>query len=571
MNNIKLRDYQNEAVEAAIFTTDNGENSLLSIATGLGKSIIIAEIIRRLKQRSSLIRCLMLVPSTTLLQQNLEKINLIAPDLSIGVYAAGLKKKDKDKDIIYATVQSYYNIKDEDLSWVNTIITDEVHMISDKGVGMYHDIINRLKNINPTLKVIGLSATCFRMSSGIITEGEHALFKDICYEYNLEQGINNGYLCPLTSKVSKQELDLTNIHIKQGDYDEKELDLLMSNEEKVDLTVKETLELGKDRHSFLWFCTGINHVEMIHKKLQELNESSAIIIGDTSQKEREEIIKKFKNKELRHIISANAIYTGFDAPLTDCLVALRPTKSTGIYVQACGRGVRLDSSKTNCLVLDFANWIQEHGSILDIKIKKQFNFEKKQTEVKVVKVLENTKLCPECRTVLKKADLKCPVCGYLYSKEEVLNHNITPSELDIMAKKGDTSILEVLDYNLVPWTSKSGNTCIRENFITEYGNIASFHALNNYYTMKWFNLAIDKNNPEFIDILDCEFNGNWNTFLSEINNPERIDELMPFIIPFFKKPEKVRAIKEGKYYKIVEIDYKGLLQVNDSSDGLFIV
>jgi len=99
MNNIKLREYQVLATEAAIYTMEQGENALLSIAQGCGKSIILAEIIRKLKQKKPVIRCVMFVPSATLLKQNLEKINLVAPDLKVGVFSASLKQKNLRRKI----------------------------------------------------------------------------------------------------------------------------------------------------------------------------------------------------------------------------------------------------------------------------------------------------------------------------------------------------------------------------------------------------------------------------------------------------------------------------------------
>ena len=574
MNNIKLRYYQTEAVDAAIFTMEQGENALLSIAQGCGKSIILAEIIRKLKQKKPIIRCVMFVPSANLLKQNLEEINSIAPDLKVGIFSASLNKKDLSKDITYSTYLSFNRLNVEKIPYVDFIIIDEVQNVSNKDVGSYREILKNLKLLNPNVKICGLSGTPYRNDgTGMITEGEYALFKDICYEYTLEQGINDGFLCPLTSKVSRQELDLSGVKIGSNkDYLERDLDMLMSNQEKVNTTAREALELAKDRHSLLWFCSSINHANMVYDKLKELGEKVAIVTGDTKQTERDTIFANYKSQQIRHIVSVDTLLVGINLPLTDCIVTIRPTKSTGLYAQAVCRGDRLHHSKTNCLILDFANWIKEHGSILDIKIKKKFNIETKKVENVVVKVLENTKMCPECRTVLKKTDLQCPICGYLYSKEEILNHNIKPSELDIMAKRTNYDIIEVNSYDLVPWVAKSGNMCIKEVFVTDFGNIMSFHAVNNYYTNKWLKEAINREDRDFVDIMDCEFDNNFDMFMSRFGQFNDIDSFTEFlngIKPFFKTPTRIQAEKDGRYYKVIEIDYDTSIEKPEDND--FIV
>lgn len=487
---LSLRYYQKEAIVACLNEINQGKNALVSIFCGLGKSLIIAGLIKVLKANKSSIRCLMLVNNATLVNQNFNKISNILPDTKCAVYCAGLKVKELNADVIYASVQSLFRVDANNIGFIDTIIIDEVQAVSDAGTGMFWGLINKIKKINPGVKIVGLTATPFRLSCGLITEAKEKIFEDICYEYGVEQGINDKFLCPLISKVSEEQLDLTNVRIKGKEYDESDLDFLLSNEEKVDRSVKEALLRSADRKHRLWFCVSIHHTEMVAEKLKELGFNCAYITGDTSIKEREHIFQEFEKGIITDIVNCDTLTTGTDIPCIDCLIMLRPTKSVGLFIQIIGRGVRLHESKSDCLILDFANLIATHGAINDIKIKRNYNKVTKKNELEAVKVLDNTKICPDCRSVIKRDLIECPHCGYQYTRTEVLSHDIKPTELSIMSFGDKSKMKDVTSMSSVKWISKTGNVSLKVIFKCDKEDIPIFYFNNSKEIKNLFNMAL---------------------------------------------------------------------------------
>ena len=467
---MKLRYYQEEAVYVACYNIKRGKNTLLNLCCGTGKSVIIASIIEQSIKDNPNFRVLMLINNARLLEQNRDKLHSINPDLKPAIYSAGLKQKNLDSNIVYATVQSITKETPNNLGYFDTIIADECQFIPEKDVGQYKSLISKLQLINPKITLVGLTGTPFRLDSGLITEFKNPLFKQIDYTYSMEQAIKDGFVCPPTTKVSLQDLDLKQVKIKGKDYDPVALELYLSDEERVEYAVSNAIQLSQDRHNFLWFCCGKKHVEMVCSELDKYDRNYAIIVAETKQEERQRIIADFEKGIISDIVSIDCITVGFDSPITDCLVCLRPTKSTGLYIQMICRGDRLYPGKKDYLVLDFAGLIEEHGSILDIKLKRDYNKDTKQFEDKVVKLVNNTRVCPECRTVFPLKDLECPNCHFSFAPEARAKNFIVPSELDIMGKnlnKGE----KIAVFKMCKYPMKKGyqRFCLKRYVKTESG------------------------------------------------------------------------------------------------------
>ena len=174
---MKLRDYQEEGLQALwqYFMTNSG-NPVLAWPTGTGKSLVPAEFIRRTMVNYPGQRFLMVTHVKELIEQNFDKLMTIWPNAPAGINSAGVGQRDFVQPIIYGGIQSMYKLGSafghRDLCFV-----DEAHLISQDDTSMYHKFLNELKKINPYLKIIGMSATPFRMGQGLITDG--GLFTDI--------------------------------------------------------------------------------------------------------------------------------------------------------------------------------------------------------------------------------------------------------------------------------------------------------------------------------------------------------------------------------------------------------
>ncbi len=357
------RPYQQAAVDAVyehLRTKDN--NPCVVLPTGCGKAVILAMIASDVVQKWNG-RVLILAHVKELLEQNAGKVKMFCPDLKIGIYSAGLKSRDTDEQVIVAGIQSVHN-KACDLGAFDIIICDECHLLnSDLDDSMYKSFLNDMKIVNPHVRVVGLTATPFRLKGGLICKPENIL-NEICYEAGLKEMIQQGYLSPLISKSGRAEAKLDNLHIRGGEFINDEVSAAMDTDELVSSACREIVDLTHDRKSVLIFTTSVEHCKHVADMIQKFSgKECAIVTGDTSPGERAEIIDRFKGKfvpadlfgtpkpPLKFLANVNVLTTGFDAPNTDCVVLLRPTNSAGLLIQMVGRGTRLspETGKQNCI------------------------------------------------------------------------------------------------------------------------------------------------------------------------------------------------------------------------------
>ncbi|MCP4829700.1 MAG: DEAD/DEAH box helicase family protein, partial [Proteobacteria bacterium] len=188
------REYQSDAVEAAWQTCMRGRNPLIVVPTGGGKSVIIAELIRKVLDFGG--RVVVLAHRKELLQQNAEKIEKMV-GVQVGVYSAGLKSKDVKSDVVVAGIQSVYKHAHK-LDRRHFVIIDEAHLIPADKSTMYGQFLGDMAKYNPKLFVVGLTATPYRTGEGDLTSGK--LFDETAYECSLSDLIDKGYLSELITR-----------------------------------------------------------------------------------------------------------------------------------------------------------------------------------------------------------------------------------------------------------------------------------------------------------------------------------------------------------------------------------
>ncbi len=219
------------------------------------------------------------------------------------------------------------------------------------------------------MRVIGLTATPFRLKSGMICGPENIL-NHVCYEVGVKELIRDGYLCKLVTKAGLQKVDTSGLHVRAGEFVAGEMEDLMDQDGLVVAACAEIVGLTHDRHSCLIFASGVKHGQHIAKVIQEISgKECGFVHGDTPTKERDKLLGRFKAGDLKYLANVNVLTTGFDAPNIDCIALLRPTMSPGLFYQMCGRGFRLFSGKLDCLVLDFGGNVLRHGPVDQIRIR----------------------------------------------------------------------------------------------------------------------------------------------------------------------------------------------------------
>lgn len=392
---MRPRPYQDKALEALHnHVCTRADNPAIVLPTGAGKSPVMAWALQKWKQDAPHFRAIALAHVKELVEQNADKMRTIWPAAPVGIYAAGLKMRQMSHDITFASIDSVYK-RGPDFDPFDVIIVDEAHRIPLRGDGKYRRFINDCKLQNPRLRVIGFTATPYRMSTGPICHKDHVL-NHIAYEANVKDLIDAGYLCPLRSKAGEAKPDLANVHKRGGEYIPKELAAAVDKADLVKAAVAEAVKMHADRKAVIYFCVDVEHCNHVSQELARHGIEAPAITGKTKRETRDRVAARFIAGDLRAICNVNVYTEGFDATRTDCVVLLRPSLSRGLVSQMIGRGLRTDPRKSDCLILDFAGCIEEHGPI-DLP---------DDSETKM-------HTCPKCQEIFSRATRACPGCDYV--------------------------------------------------------------------------------------------------------------------------------------------------------------
>jgi DNA repair protein RadD len=408
-----------------------------------GKTPVIATFCKDAVERWSG-RVLILAHVKELLEQAAEKLRAICPDVRFGIYSAGLKRRDMRHPVIVAGIQSVYKRACE-FDPFDLVIVDEAHLIPPSGEGMYRQFLSDAKTVNPNLRVIGLTATPYRMTTGMICAPDHFL-NAVCYEVGVRELIVGGYLCPLVTKSGSPKVDTETLKVRGGEFVAGEVEDLMDTDELVEAACAEIVELTRDRKSVLLFASGVEHGRHVQRVLEETHGvECGFVCGETSPGERDELLSRFRGdtsdclferQPLKYLCNVNVLTTGFDAPNIDCVAMLRPTASPGLYYQMVGRGFRLHPGKQNCLVLDYGGNVLRHGPVDAIQINErpaQRNGEAPAKE------------CPECNSLIAAGYAVCPDCGYAFPPPERSSHDAKASKAGVLSGQVTDEEYEVRD------------------------------------------------------------------------------------------------------------------------------
>lgn len=407
---LTLRPYQQAAITSiyGYFQSHNG-NPLVVIPTAGGKSLVMAAFIEGVLKAWPDQRILIVTHVRELIAQNHAEMIGLWPEAPAGIYSAGLGKREAQARILFAGIQSIHR-RAQEVGHTDLVLIDEAHLIPGNSSTMYRRFLDGLARINPALKVIGLTATPFRLDSGMLHDGKNALFTDIAYEAPVRDLIDARYLSPLVSKQPATRLDVSKVGTRAGDFIQRDLAAAVDQEAITRAAVTEIIAHGRERKSWLAFCSGVDHARHVAEEFARQGITCRTIFGDTPKEERDAIIAAFKRGEIRALASMGVLTTGFNAPAVDLIALLRPTKSAGLYVQMVGRGTRLAPGKETCLVLDFAGNVRRHGPIDLVRPRRPGDTGGGEAP---------TKVCPECDSIIALSASECPDCGYVFPARPV--------------------------------------------------------------------------------------------------------------------------------------------------------
>jgi DNA repair protein RadD len=265
---LTLRPYQKAAISSiyGYFQTNTG-NPLVVIPTAGGKSLVMAAFIEGVLKAWPDQRILIVTHVRELIAQNHAEMIGLWPDAPAGIYSAGLGKREAQARILFAGIQSIHR-RAREIGHTDLVLIDEAHLIPGKSSTMYRRFLDALKAINPALKVIGLTATPFRLDSGMLHEGKNALFTDIAYEAPVRDLIDQGYLSPLVSKQPATRLDVSKLAPAPATSLPAIWRRRSTKRRPPERQSAEIIEYGKDRKSWLAFCSGVDHARHVAEEFQ---------------------------------------------------------------------------------------------------------------------------------------------------------------------------------------------------------------------------------------------------------------------------------------------------------------
>lgn len=307
--------------------------------------------------------------------------------------------------------------------YADGVLVHNCHLIPESGEGRYLTFLRDAKIVNPNVRVIGLTATPFRLGSGLLCKPGNIL-NHICYDANVKELILQGWLCPLRTKRGVECADMTRVGISgTGEFASDEMQAAF--EAVIRPACAEIAALCAERKAVLIFAAGVEHARLVADMM-----GGEVVTGDTSREERAHSISRFRAGKIKYLVNVNVLTTGFDAPNVDAVVLLRATLSPGLYCQMVGRGLRKHPGKADCLVLDYGDNALRHGPIDRIEVRDKRAKDKAEEAP--------GKMCPNCREMIAVQYRICPVCEYEFPSAFAARHNDAAGDAPILSDDAET-------------------------------------------------------------------------------------------------------------------------------------
>lgn len=333
---MELRPYQVEAKNAIFKEWEDKQRTLLVLPTGCGKTVVFADVAKDRTQRG---RVLILAHREELLNQASDKIGKLC-GLSCAVEKAEKTSIDADDLITVGSVQTM--MTEKRLSrfpqdHFRTIIVDEAHHVMAQS---YQNVLTHFDSA----KVLGVTATPDRGDMKDLS----GYFESLAYEYSLRDAVLQGYLTKIRVQTMPLNIDFSAVKVSHGDF--KVDDIGHALEPYLEDIADEMVKVCMDRHTVV-FLPLISISQEFRDILNRKGFRAAEVNGQS--KDRDVILSEFEQGKYNVLCNSMLLTEGWDCPIVDCIVVLRPTKVRSLYCQMVGRGTRLYPGKDHLLVLDF--------------------------------------------------------------------------------------------------------------------------------------------------------------------------------------------------------------------------
>lgn len=351
-----LRPYQEEAVARIEEELQEHRGTLALLATGLGKTQVACEFIRRRGGRS-----LFVAHRDELIQQAATRIDQI-----VGGFPEIEKAQDRassnSNNHVVASIQTISRpgrLERFDPDEFGLIVVDEVH----HGVSPTY---RRVLDYFAVAKILGLTATPDRLDGEALGQ----VLDSVAYQYEISDAIRDGWLCPIKMRAIQVDgLDFSKVHTVAGDFNQGELDAVMALEQNLHAVAKPAVECAGERKTLI-FTTSVSNAERMAEIIDRYTAPgrACVVSGRTERELRRATLRRFSRGEHQYFVNVGIATEGYDEPALSCVVLGRPTKSRSLYTQMIGRGTRGGPNcavpgKSDLLVLDFVGNSGKHDIV----------------------------------------------------------------------------------------------------------------------------------------------------------------------------------------------------------------
>jgi len=518
---------------------------VIELPTGSGKSLVLASIAWKAVDNGA--KVLIATHRKELIEQDAKALTDLRPDArgQVGIYSASLQRREV-ADITVGGVQSLCRRVGK-LGHRDIVVIDEAHLVGMRADSQYGQLIKGLRQENPELRLLGLTATPYRLGQGFLTEGQGRLFTSVVYRADIKRLIADGYLSRMVSHGTSTEIDTSKARTSAGDWVLADLELAADVDSINEAVASDIAKSG--RKHILVFGVSVAHASRLRNAIQMLGISCQTVTGDTPPAQRAQALADFKAGKLSCITSCDVLTTGFDSKNVDLVVLCRPTQSCSLYVQMVGRGARIAEGKADCMVLDYGGNIARHGPLDNLKTPKPKTGKKGGGA---------SKICKQCLAEIPSACRICPECDFeMLPPETARKANAQASKLEIISSRPKPEPMEqVIDR--VEWSDhvsqKSGKRMLRVDYHGPGGS------------SDWHPIATDWVCVEHDGYARQKAEEWWRIHFSGAGPlPQSMNEVMP-LREYHRPVVAIWTVPDGKYQKITKYRFGKVREPGEDDD-----
>lgn len=376
-----LRPYQEEDSRAVARLDAEGQRRQLGVqSTGLGKAVLLANLNKYLGRSK---REITLVNREELVRQTVEKYEKYNPGLKVGVEKAGIRSRTSD-DVIVASIQTLGNVaQDEDGVPIynkriqtldpdefDVVVADEGHRFvaaQAKSILKYFNVYRSDERFNdPSKLLLCLTATPNRADN----KGLEEICDTIAFNRDLVWAIQNKWLTDISAWRVNTQIDISDVRISGGDFNDKELTKKINTPERNELVVRKFKEITNGgQKKAVFFVTDVAHAHDLAAELNKGGVKALAVHGGMSDTDRRLALEMHKQRHVLALVNCSLLTEGYDDPSIECVCMVRPTKSGLLYRQCIGRGLRPFPSPEDLAEMRSRGkepkWIKEHCIVID--------------------------------------------------------------------------------------------------------------------------------------------------------------------------------------------------------------